>query len=71
MLSSVDLSGLGIFIIIHGIIFLIIPFCVISGIVNFKYSNGKISILAAVVLSMYLILIGYFGWNPPWNFWDW
>lgn len=70
MLSSADLDGLGVFIIFHAIVLLIIGVSLFTGIVKYKSSIGKILILIAAILSIYLLMVFKFYWNPPWNFWD-
>lgn len=55
MLSSVDFSGMGMFLFLHAIILLITPICLITGIANFRHDNGKVFLLVGVVLSIYLI----------------
>lgn len=70
MLSSVDLSGLGEFLLFHVIVFIIAAASLISGLLHYKSGSGKLLILVAAVLGLYLAMVFEYDWNPPWNFWD-
>lgn len=55
MLSSVDFSGMGMFLFLHAIIILITPVCLIAGIAKFKHDSGKVSLYVGIGLSLYLV----------------
>lgn len=70
MLSSIDFKGLGEVVLFHAIVLIIATASLISGLLHYQSGIGKLLILIAAVLGLYLVMVFKFDWNLPWNFWD-